>query len=80
LALTDFSIFVSSVAQAERFGTGVARTLRQLSLTLRDKRTQKAEKEVQELPVKLLLPLILCIMPVTFLIIFGPVVLQFMRP
>jgi len=80
LDLTDFSLFASSVIQAERFGTGIAKTLRQLSLTLRDKQTQRAEKAVQEMPVKMLFPLVLFIMPVTFLIIFGPIVLQFLKP
>lgn len=80
LGLTDFGLFASSIAQAERFGTGIAKTLRDLSLVLRDKQVQRAEKAVQELPVKLLLPLVLCVMPVTFLILFGPVALQFMRP
>ncbi|HUO56841.1 MAG TPA: type II secretion system F family protein [bacterium] len=80
LKLTDFSLFSTSLIQAERFGTGVSKTLRQLSLTMRDKQSQRAEKAVQEMPVKLLFPLILCIMPVTFLIIFGPVLLQFLNP
>jgi tight adherence protein C len=80
LDLTDFSLFTTSLIQAERFGTGIAKTLRQLSLTLRDKQSQRAEKAVQELPVKMLFPLILFIMPVTFLIIFGPILLQFLKP
>ncbi|HVZ81393.1 MAG TPA: type II secretion system F family protein [bacterium] len=80
LSLTDFSLFTSSVIHAERFGTGVAGTLRRLAGTLRDKQSQRAEKAVQEMPVKLLFPLVLFIMPVTFLIIFGPILLQFMRP
>ena len=80
LNLTDFSLFSTSLIQAERFGTGVSKTLRQLSLTMRDKQSQRAEKAVQEIPVKLLFPLILCIMPVTFLIIFGPILLQFFQP
>jgi tight adherence protein C len=37
-----------------------------------------AVKAVQELPVKMILPLVFFIMPVTFLIIFGPVFLQFL--
>ncbi len=78
LHLTDFSLFTTSLIHAEKFGTGVAKTLRQLSLTLRDKQTQMAEKAVQELPVKMILPLVFFIMPVTFLIIFGPVFLQFL--
>jgi tight adherence protein C len=80
LSLTDFSLFASSVIHAEKFGTGIAVTLRQLARTLRDKQSQWAEKAVQEMPVKLLFPLILFIMPVTFLIIFGPILLQFMKP
>jgi Flp pilus assembly protein TadB len=78
LQLTDFSLFTTSLIHAEKFGTGVSKTLRQLSLTLRDKQTQMAEKAVQELPVKMILPLVFFIMPVTFLIIFGPVFLQFL--
>ena len=80
LDLTDFSLFSTSVIQAERFGTGIAKTLQQLSMTIRDKQSQRAEKAVQEMPVKLLFPLILFIMPVTFLIIFGPILLQFLNP
>ena len=77
LNLTDFSLFTTSVIQAERFGTGISKTLQQLSITIRDKQSQRAEKAVQEMPVKLLFPLIFFIMPVTFLIIFGPIALQF---
>ena len=78
--MTDYSLFCASLIQAERFGTGVSKILRQLSLTTRDKQTQRAEKTVQEMSVKMLVPLILFIMPVTFLIIFGPILLQFFRP
>lgn len=80
LNLTDFSLFTTSLLQAEKFGTGIAKTLQQLSLTMRDKQSQRAEKAVQEMPVKMLFPLILFIMPVTFLIIFGPILLQFFKP
>ena len=76
LNLTDVSLFVTSVVHAERFGTGMAKTLRQLAITMRDKQVQRAEKAIQELPVKMLLPLLLFIMPVTFLIIFGPILLD----
>ncbi len=76
LDLTDVSLFVSSVTHAERTGTGVGATLRRLGATLRDKQTQRAEKSVQELPVKLLLPLLLCVMPVTLLVLFAPILLK----
>jgi len=76
LQLTDISLFASSVTHAERAGTGVGATLRRLAATLRDKQSQRVEKAVQELPVKLLLPLLLCIMPVTLLVLFAPVILR----
>jgi tight adherence protein C len=77
--LTDISLFVTSILHAEKFGTGIAKTLRQLAATLRDKQAQRGEKKVNELPIKLLLPLLLFIMPVTFLIIFGPILLSFLN-
>ncbi len=77
--LTDVSLLVSSVVHAEKFGTGIAKTLRQLSSSLRDKQAQRIEKKVNELPVKMLLPLLLFIMPVTFLIIFGPILLSLLN-
>jgi tight adherence protein C len=76
LELTDVALFASSVTHAEKAGTGVGATLRRLGATLRDKQTQRAEKAVQELPVKLLLPLLLCVMPVTLLVLFAPILLR----
>jgi tight adherence protein C len=76
LDLTDVALFSSSVIHAEKAGTGVGATLRRLGATLRDKQAQRAEKSVQELPVKLLLPLLLCIMPVTLLVLFAPILLR----
>lgn len=79
LGLPDISLFVTTVVNAERTGAAVSGTLKRLSAILRDKQVQRAEKAVQEMPVKMLLPLVLCIMPVTFLVLFGPVVLQLFR-
>lgn len=76
LDLTDVSLFASSVSHAEKAGTGVGATLRRLGAALRDKQTQRAEKAVQELPVRLLLPLLLCVMPVTLLVLFAPILLR----
>jgi len=76
IGLTDFSLFTTGVIHAERSGTGLSPTLRRLAATLRDKQSQRAEKAVQELPVKMLLPLLLCIMPVTLIVVFAPVLLR----
>jgi tight adherence protein C len=76
LDLTDVALFASSVVHAEKAGTGIGITMRRLGSTLRDKQAQRAEKTVQELPVRLLLPLLLCIMPVTLLVLFAPILLR----
>ena len=50
------------------------KVLRVLATQLRIERTQRAEKLAGEAPVKLLLPLIGCIFPTIFLMLFGPIV------
>ncbi len=77
--LQEFTSLVQSLLQADRLGTSMGGILRMQSEELRLKRRQRAEKLALEAPVKLLFPLLLCIFPVVFLIIFTPVVLQLME-
>lgn len=72
-ALTSFA---RALAQADRMGTPLAKVLRVLSSQMREERTQRAEKLAGEAPVKLLLPLIGCIFPTLFLMLFGPIAYQ----
>ena len=72
-ALTSFA---HALAQADRMGTPLAKVLRVLSTQIRAERTQRAEKLAAEAPVKLLLPLIGCIFPTIFLMLFGPIAYQ----
>ncbi|MHB1845220.1 MAG: type II secretion system F family protein [Deltaproteobacteria bacterium] len=75
--LTSLSTFVSALIQADRMGTPLGKVLRIQSAQLRIERTQRAEKLAGEAPVKMLGPLVLCIMPTIFLVLFGPVIFQF---
>lgn len=68
--------FVSNLIQADRMGTSLGRILRIQSQQLRITRTQRAEKLANEAPVKMLFPLIACIFPTVFAILFGPIVYQ----
>jgi tight adherence protein C len=44
-----------------------------------NERFQRAEKLAMEAPVKLIIPLVLFIFPLTFLILFFPIAMKFME-
>ena len=74
---------VKSVAtpliQAERYGTPIGQALRVLSQESRDQRMNEAEKKAASLPPKLTVPMILFFLPVLFVVIITPAVIQVMR-
>jgi tight adherence protein C len=67
---------VAIVNQAERFGTSIARALRNQSEALRVKRRQAAEERAQKTTVKLMAPLILFIFPAILVVLAGPAALK----
>jgi tight adherence protein C len=75
-AMPALTSFAHALAQADRMGTPLGKVLRVLSSQMRAERTQRAEKLAAEAPVKLLLPLIGCIFPTLFLMLFGPIAYQ----
>jgi tight adherence protein C len=74
--LPALTSFVQALIQADRMGTSLGKVLRILSTQMRQERTQRAEKLANEAPVKLLIPLIGCIFPTIFLMLFGPIAYQ----
>jgi tight adherence protein C len=75
--LPALTSFVQALVHADRMGTPLGKVLRILSTQLRVERTQRAERLANEAPVKLLLPLVLFIFPTLFLMLFGPLLHQF---
>jgi tight adherence protein C len=67
---------VAIVNQAERFGTSIAKALRNQSDALRVKRRQAAEERAQKTTVKLMAPLILFIFPAILVVLAGPAALK----
>ena len=72
--LPDISAFVANLIQAEKMGTSLGKVLRIQSTQMRVNRTHRAEKLANEAPVKMLLPLVGCIFPTVFIVLFGPIV------
>lgn len=72
----ELHAFVGAMVQADSFGISVGHVLRVQSAEIRLKRRQYAEEKAQQVPVKIMMPLILFILPCLFVIVMGPAVLS----
>jgi tight adherence protein C len=70
--LPELKQFVGAMVQADAFGIPVGQVLRVQSSEIRVKRRQWAEEKAQQVPVKILVPLIFCILPCLFIAVLGP--------
>ena len=67
---------MTSLIQAERYGTPLGQSLRVLAQENRDQRMNTAEKKAAALPPKLTVPMIVFFLPVLFGVIIGPAAIQ----
>jgi tight adherence protein C len=75
-AAPDLRQLIVALDQADRLGVPLAHTLRVQSNEMRIRRKIRAEEAAMKLPVKLVFPLILCIMPALFVALLGPAIVR----
>jgi tight adherence protein C len=72
----ELNAFALAMVQADVFGVSIASVLRTQAAQLRIKRRQAIEAKAAQTPVKIVFPLILCILPALFVVIVGPGAIQ----
>jgi tight adherence protein C len=77
--ITDLRIVVAAIVQSSKYGLPLVEVLRVQTEELRDKRWQRAQERALKIPVKILFPLILCIMPAFFVVLVGPSLITLLR-
>src|SRR3954454_8448456 len=72
----ELNAFALAMVQADVFGVSIASVLRTQAAQLRIKRRQAIEAKAAQTPVKIVFPLILCVLPALFVVIIGPGAIQ----
>jgi tight adherence protein C len=72
----EFSLFVTMLTQADRFGTPIVRALSRFGDEIRLKRRQRAEEKAAKTKIKILFPLVLFIFPTIFIVLLAPAILS----
>jgi tight adherence protein C len=78
-SVDDLKKLVAVLIQADRFGTGVAQSLRAHADFMRVHARQVAEEKAAKLGVKLIFPIFFCILPSLFLVTVGPMAVKIVR-
>lgn len=68
----DLRRFTRAIIQADAYGLAIGDVLRVQAGEMRTKRRQRAEEQAQKVTVKIIFPLIFCLLPVMFIIILTP--------
>ncbi len=75
----DLKKLVAVLIQADRFGTGIAQSLRAHADFMRVQARQIAEEKAAKLGVKLIFPIFFCILPTLFIVTVGPIGVRIVR-
>ena len=77
LDINEITSFVAVLIDADATGASIAQVLKDQSIQIRLERFVRAEKAGARASQTILIPLMLFILPAVFIVVFGPVVMQF---
>lgn len=79
VAMSEINAFVLALIQADQLGASISPILATQSQMARKRRWQLAEELVNKLPMKMLGPLVVFIFPASFVILFTPLLIQYLQ-
>jgi len=79
LQMSEINAFVLALIQADQLGASVSPVLKVQGEMARTRRWQLAEALVNKMPMKMLGPLVIFIFPASFIILFTPLLIQYIQ-
>lgn len=77
--MAEVKSIVSALIQADKYGTPLGKALRVISAESRFDRMSRAEAKAASLPAMLTVPMMIFFVPVLFVVILGPAIIQTMK-
>lgn len=77
--IPELRSFCTTIIQADKLGVSISKILQNEASELRIKRRQAAEEAALKTPVKLVFPVVLCILPALLVVIIGPAAIRVMN-
>lgn len=79
VASSELRSFIGLLIQSDKLGTSIGQSLKVYAETMRNKRKQKAEEMAAKASIKMTIPLVLFILPATFIVILAPAALSMIK-
>lgn len=76
---TPLRRFIRTIVQADSYGLPLSDVLHSQAGEMRRTRRQEAERKAMQIPVKIIFPLMICILPALFIVIIGPAAISIME-